>query len=245
MALFVFGAIWGSFASALCGRWAQGESIVMGRSRCDHCRQALRAFELVPMLSFAFQGGSCRRCAQPIGRDSLYVELFCATFGAACALLFAPLNAVAVAALAWLLVPLILLDWRHFWLPDPLIIALAICGIVAGGQLLNAPILTDQLIGGAAGYAALQLIRLSYSRLRRVEAMGAGDPKLLGAIGLWVGWQALPFILLISSLIGLIHIFLQWRAVKLSTTQLPLGSYMGCATIIWTLGQNASALALL
>jgi leader peptidase (prepilin peptidase) / N-methyltransferase len=244
MGLFVFGAIWGSFASALCGRWAQGESIVMGRSRCDHCRQALRAFELVPILSFAFQGGVCRRCAQPIGRDSLYVELFCATFGAGCALLFAPLNAVAAAAMGWLLVPLILLDWRHFWLPDPLIIVLAGCGVFAGGLLMNAPSLTEQLIGGAAGYAALQLIRLGYSRLRGVEAMGAGDPKLLGAIGLWVGWPALPFILLLSSLIGLIHMVLQWRTVKLSTTQLPLGSYMGCATIIWAVGRNALALVL-
>ena len=244
VALFILGAIWGSFAAALCARWPQGESIVVGRSRCDHCRQALRAYELVPILSFAFQGGSCRRCAQPIGRDSLYVELFCAVFGACCAVLFSPSNALAVAAMGWLFVPLILLDWRHFWLPNPLVIVLAICGLFAGGQLQNAPGLTDQLIGGVAGYGTLQLIRLCYSRSRGIEAMGAGDPKLLGAIGLWVGWQQLPFILLLSSLLGLIHILLRWRTIKLPTTQLPLGSYMGCATIMWALGQNALVLVL-
>lgn len=243
-ALFILGAIWGSFAAALCARWPKGESIAIGRSHCDHCGQTLRFYELVPILSFTVQYGACRRCAQPIGRDALYTELGCAIFGACCGLIFAPVNASAACAMVWLLAPLILLDGRHFWLPDSLVAALAICGLFAGSMLPNGPGLLAQLIGGASGYAILQSLRFGYSQLRGIEAMGAGDPKLLGAIGLWTGWQALPYILLISSLIGLLHILFQWRKVNLATTQLPLGSYMGTATLMWAIGPHALALVL-
>jgi leader peptidase (prepilin peptidase)/N-methyltransferase len=242
VALFILGAIWGSFAAALCARWPQGESIVAGRSRCDHCRQSLRAFELVPILSFAVQGGSCRRCAQPIGRDSLYVELFCAAFGAVCALLFAPLNAVAVAAMAWLLVPLILLDWRHFWLPDPLVAGLAECGLLAGSQLPNAPSLTDQLIGGVAGFAVLQAVRLGYRMWKNADGMGGGDPKLFGAIGLWTGWQALPVLMMLASAIGLACFLISRDTKSANSVRLPFGSFLCVAVCLWLSATGVLAL---
>lgn len=233
--LTVLGAIWGSFVAALCQRWPNGKSIVAGRSRCDHCQQPLRGYELVPILSYLFQHGKCWRCAAPIGRDSLIAELFCASFGLLCAALFPLPSAVAVATLGWVLVPLILLDWRHYWLPDNLVIVVAAIGLVGGGFLPSEPSLADRAIGGAAGFAVLQLLRTGYSRLRGIEAMGAGDPKLLGAIGLWVGWQFLPLVLLISSALGLVHFLILYRHSDALKQHFPLGSYFGFAGIVLSL----------
>ena len=231
--LTVLGAIWGSFVAALCQRWPEDESIVPGRSHCDHCQQPLRAHELVPILSYLFQRGKCRRCAAPIGRDSLFTELVCASWGLFCAAVFPLPSAVAVAVLGWVLIPLILLDWRHYWLPDNLVIVVAITGLVGGGFLPAEPSLADRAIGSVAGFAALQLMRVGYSRLRGIEAMGAGDPKLLGAIGLWVGWQSLPFILLLASALGLAHFLTRIRDNNALKQHFPLGSYFGAATILF------------
>lgn len=230
--LTVLGAIWGSFVAALSQRWPNGESIVTGRSRCDHCQLPLRAYELVPILSYAIQRGKCRRCNAAIGRDGLYTELFCASFGLLCAALFPLLSAVAVAVLGWVLLPLTILDWRHYWLPDNLVIAVAVTGLIGGGFLPAEPNLADRAIGGIAGFAALQSLRVGYSRLRGIEAMGAGDPKLLGAIGLWVGWQSLPLILLLASTLGLAHFLTRFRNSDALKQHFPLGSYFGVATIL-------------
>ena len=230
--LTVLGAIWGSFVAALCQRWPEGESIITGRSRCDQCQLPLRAHELVPILSYLLQRGKCRRCGATIGRDSLFIELFCANFGLLCATLFPLPSAVAVAVLGWTLLPLILLDWRHYWLPDNLVIIVAVIGLIGGGFLPSEPSLADRAIGGVAGFAGLQLLRTGYFRLRGVEAMGAGDPKLFGAIGLWVGWQALPLILLLASALGLMHFLTRLRDSDALKQHFPLGSYFGAATIL-------------
>ena len=230
--LTLLGAIWGSFVAALCQRWPAGESIVTGRSRCDQCYLPLCAYELMPILSYVIQRGKCRRCNAAIGRDSLYTELFCASFGLLCATLFPLLSAVAVAVLGWVLLPLTILDWRHYWLPDNLVIAVAVTGLIGGGVLFGDPSLADRAIGGVTGFAALQLLRVAYSRVRGVEVMGAGDPKLLGAIGLWVGWQSLPLILLLASTFGLAHFLTRFKDSHSLNQHLPLGSYFGAATIL-------------
>ena len=230
--LTVLGAIWGSFVAALCQRWPAGESIITGRSRCDQCQLPLRVHELVPILSYVIQRGECRRCKAQIGRDSLYIELFCASFGLLCAVLFSLPGAIAVAVLGWVLIPLILLDWRHYWLPDNLVIVVAATGLIGGGFLPTEPSLADRAIGGAVGFAAAQLLRVGYSRLRSVEAMGAGDPKLFGAIGLWVGWQSLPLILLLASGLGITHFLTRFRDNDALKQHFPLGSYFGVATIL-------------
>ena len=143
-----------------------------------------------------------------------------------------------MAILGWVLLPLILLDWRHFWLPDHLVFVVAATGLIGGGFLPSEPSLADRAIGGVVGFSALQLLRIGYSRLRGIEAMGAGDPKLLGAIGLWVGWQSLPLILLLASMLGLAHSLTRYRDSDALKQHFPLGSYFGVATMILVLVQG-------
>lgn len=231
---FLAGSIAGSFISTLVIRWPQGRA-TNGRSECDSCSARLRWFELVPLLSFLLQCGKCRRCAAKIPREHLWIEVTCALAGAI-ALTVAPGGeGFAGAYFGWMLVALAALDFRHFWLPDRLTFLLGAMGLATGAIGL-APTLNDRLIGAALGYATLAIISLIYSKLRGRQGMGAGDPKLLGAIGLWLGWQTLPFVLLGASILGLNQMLYQLARKRPITleTRLPLGALMAVAAFpVW------------
>jgi leader peptidase (prepilin peptidase)/N-methyltransferase len=150
---------------------------------------------------------------------------------AALALAIEPNLHGAALALFWLLLlaPAVL-DSQHYWLPDSITIALAVVGLLIGGIATEA-LLWDRLAGGAAGFLALWIIAWSYRRSRGREGLGAGDPKLLGAIGLWTGGLALPAIVLIAALGGLLTAILQGRG---RLDRLPFGTLLAAAAILWT-----------
>jgi leader peptidase (prepilin peptidase)/N-methyltransferase len=229
----IAGAIAGSFLATLVVRWPAGEALG-GRSRCDGCGRALGPAALVPLLSYVVLRGRCPRCGSRIDRRHPLVELSAAAIGAvALAIAPGPVG-VAGALFGWLLLTLAILDAEHFWLPDRLTAALALAGIGAGAAGI-APSLVARLIGGAAGFAALAGIGFLYARLRGRTGLGQGDPKLLGAIGLWVGWQALPLVLLGASLTGLGVVALLRLAGRRvgAADRLPLGTLMAVAAWLW------------
>jgi hypothetical protein len=86
------------------------------------------------------------------------------------------------------------MDVEHEWLPDRLTWPLLVAGLAAAWGGFGPP-LESRLIGAAAGFAALFLIARLYSLLRGREGLGGGDPKLFAAIGAWLGWTQLPFVL--------------------------------------------------
>ncbi|HEX7741293.1 MAG TPA: prepilin peptidase, partial [Sphingobium sp.] len=201
----VAGAIAGSFLATLILRWPQGRSVARGRSACDGCGRVLGAIDLVPMVSALAQRGRCRSCGA--GIDPLHgrIEVGCAIIGAL-AWGFAPgLAGLGWALLGWLLLTLAVLDWRHLWLPDALTLPLAFLGLTLG-LWVTGPLLMDRVIGAAAGYLALLAVAVSYRTVRGRDGLGLGDAKLMGALGAWFGWQALPFILLMAASLGLIGV---------------------------------------
>ncbi len=134
------------------------------------------------------------------------------------------------ALFGWLLIALALLDLRHFWLPDRLTLSLGVAGMLAG---LVDPGLTfaERLAGGLSGFGCLWAIGWAYRHFRGREGLGGGDPKLFGAIGLWLGWQMLPFVLVGSSVIGLLAtmvLVLRGRVVT-ATVRLPFGTFLAAA----------------
>jgi len=228
----ILGAIWGSFVAALCSRWPRNESVARGRSHCETCNHTLSPVDLVPIVSFILLRGRCRYCLARIGGDALAIEAFAAVMGGASFILLPAPQALAAAIFGWLLLPLIVLDLRHLWLPDRLIILLAFTGALIGPLLSPDIAFTDRLIGAIAGYVALEAIRRFYRMFRKREGMGAGDPKLFATLGIWLGWQSLPMILLLASLLGLISaLAIRIFAAKLPGA-LPLGSYFGFAAIL-------------
>lgn len=235
----VIGLILGSFIATLVLRWPAGRS-VLGRSRCDGCQRPLGAMDLVPLLSAFGLRGRCRRCDAPIDRFHTHVEVGAALIGGL-ALAFLPGTAGWLWALfGWLLLPLALLDARHFWLPDRLNAVLAVAGLLLAGPLLGASLL-DRWIGAVGGGAALALIAWGYRRARGGDGMGGGDPKLVAAIGCWLGWQALPLVLLLASLGGVVWALIgqQKRDQPLAQRPVPFGVFACTAAFaavpLWSL----------
>nr|WP_245405642.1 A24 family peptidase [Sphingobium sp. Sx8-8] len=232
MAGGVAGAIAGSFLATLIWRWPQGRGVVRGRSACDGCGRLLGARDLVPLLSALVQRGKCRTCGAAIDPLHGRVEAGCATIGAL-AFGFAPdLGGLGWALLGWLLLTLAVLDRRHFWLPDALTLPLAFLGFTVGFWVTDMA-MADRVIGAVAGYGALLVVAVGYRSLRGREGLGLGDAKLLGALGAWFGWQALPFILLLAASLGLMAVL---AAMTLGrpvggATRVPLGTFLCLAAV--------------
>lgn len=226
----VLGAVIGSFIAALVIRWPQDRSVLVGRSHCDSCDAVLGPADLVPLLSALWSKGQCRHCSVPIDPIHWQIELAALLIGVSAAW-FVPGDAsIGVALFGWLLLALAALDITDFWLPDRLTLTLALAGI-ATGLIGIAPPLMDRLIGGVAGFAALWAIAAGYKAYRGHEGLGGGDPKLLGAIGLWLGWQMLPVVVLLAGMIGLgVALFwmLSGRGV-LRDDRLPFGALLAVA----------------
>ncbi len=229
----ILGLLFGSFLAALVMRWPQGRSVLGGRSACDGCRRTLRVTELIPLLGALASSGRCRTCGTPIDPVHWWMEAGCGAIGLA-ATLVAPIPAaLGWMVLGWVLLTLAVLDARHFWLPDALTLPLAGLGLMVAPWITGVTIV-DAAIGAAVGYAALLVIALAYRRLRGRDGLGLGDAKLLGAIGAWFGWQALPFVLLAASVTGLVWalaIAARKGGRVDAEARVPLGTFLCAAAI--------------
>ncbi len=229
------GSIFGSFIAALVIRWPLGRSVISGRSACDACGHALGAVELIPIISAIFQRGKCRHCGAAIDQRHLVIELAAALVGAVALGLSPSLGGMAGALFGWILIALIALDAEHYWLPDKLTLPLLIIGLGAGLIGLDPPFI-DRLWGAGGGYLSLAAIAFAYKQVRGRDGLGGGDPKLLGAIGAWLGWQYLPMVLLGGSGVGLLYVlFRTLRGTPMAATdRLPLGALMALAAFpLW------------
>ncbi len=138
---------------------------------------------------------------------------------------------LAGAVFGWLLLTLAVLDLEHLWLPDRLTFALVITGLIAGIAFEHPPIVA-RLSGAVAGFASLELVRVGFRLFRGKEGMGGGDPKLFAGIGAWLGWEALPFVLLLASLVGLLSVgvgALRGRSLD-ADRPLPFGFWLALAS---------------
>ena len=140
--------------------------------------------------------------------------------------------------LGWTLLALGWIDWRTLLLPDVLTLPLVAAGLAAAAIDSPATLLSGA-IGALAGYAALVALNSAYRRLRGRDGLGRGDAKLLAAGGAWLGWQALPWVVLLAALLGLLLAALQRvRGVPLTAeTTLPFGPPLALAIwIVWIYG---------
>ncbi|NJC07129.1 prepilin peptidase [Polymorphobacter fuscus] len=136
-----------------------------------------------------------------------------------------------------MLLALLVLDVEYFWLPDRLTVPLAAMGLAAGIWL--PPSVPDRLIGAAAGFASLAGIAYAYRVMTGRVGLGGGDPRLFAAIGAWLGWVALPFVLLLAASFGLALVAydrLRGRAIT-RHSRIPLGALLAAAAwLLWVPG---------
>ena len=173
------------------------------RSRCPSCGHLIAWHENIPLLSYAFLGGKCSACKTPISARYPAIEVLTALLFAACGWHFGAQPTVLLwCGLTATLVALAFIDLDTLFLPDDLTLPLMWAGIVSAafGWI---PITLGASVGGAvAGYLSLWIVFHAYRLIRGKEGMGAGDFKLLAALGAWLGWQLIPSIILLSSAVG-------------------------------------------
>ncbi|MFM5378631.1 prepilin peptidase [Aeromonas dhakensis] len=212
-------------------------NLMVPRSACPHCGHAITAMENIPLLSWLWLKGRCRECQAPISARYPLVELLTALLSLVVAATFPPgWGLLAALLLTWVLVALTFIDLDKMLLPDQLTLPLLWGGLLfnlAGGFVP----LADAVIGAMAGYLVLWSLYWAFKLLTGKEGMGYGDFKLLAALGAWLGWQALPIVLLLSSLVGaIIGISLILLRNHHQGKPIPFGPYLAIAgwiALLW------------
>jgi leader peptidase (prepilin peptidase)/N-methyltransferase len=177
-------------------------NLAVPRSRCPSCSHEITALQNIPVISYIVLGGKCGNCKSPISRRYPIVELVTMILSLIVAWQFGPTPQAALGIVAtWFLVSMTLIDFDHQLLPDTLTLPLMWIGLLAALLPVFAD-LREAVIGAAAGYLVLWSIYQLFKLVTGKEGMGFGDFKLLAAIGAILGWQALPVVILLSSLVG-------------------------------------------
>ena len=206
-------------------------------SRCPDCNHRISALENIPVISYLLLKGRCRECGTAISVRYPMVELATALLSVIMALHFGySVQMLMALGFTWALVPLFLIDFDHQILPDSITLPLLWAGLVL--SLFNVFIdAHSSIIGAVAGYLSLWSIFHLFKLVTGKEGMGYGDFKLLAAIGAWVGWQALPVVILFSSVVGAaIGILLILFKGRDHSQPMPFGPFLAAAgwmTLLW------------
>ena len=232
----LFGAIIGSFLNVVILRLPEREmSIVFPASHCPKCLSPLSWYENIPLLSYILLRGKCSHCRTSISIQYPLVELLTAMLAAATCYTFNfSIQAAAYFLFGAALLVIIFIDYQHQIIPD----IISLPGILLGFlfSLVNSSLTwQSSLIGLLLGGGVLYTIALLYSLLRKQDGMGGGDIKLLAMIGAWLGWQSLPFVILVSSASGSIIGLIAMRSQKKGgNTRIPFGPFLSCGALIYT-----------
>ena len=199
-------------------------------SHCPHCGHEIRFYENIPVLSYLWLRGKCSSCRQTISIRYPLIELLTAIMSAVVAWHYGfGWQAGTALLLTWALIALSMIDADHQLLPD----AITLPFLWLGLTLSLFPVFADMrssLIGAIAGYLSLWTVYQLFKLLTGKEGMGFGDFKLLALLGAWLGWQSLPMIILLSSLVGAVlggaMIAMQGRD---RAQPIPFGPYLAIA----------------
>lgn len=207
--------------------------LVLPRSRCPVCGHAITARENIPLISYFMLRGRCSSCNTRISARYPLVEALAGLLSGYVAWRFG-FSAAALGALlfCWAMVALAFIDLDTFYLPDSITLLLLWTGLVFNVFAVFTD-LRSAVIGAAAGYLVLWSVFWLYKLATGKDGMGYGDFKLLAAIGAWLGWKALPLVILLSSFVGaIIGISLIVFARHQKQTPIPFGPYLAVAAVV-------------
>jgi leader peptidase (prepilin peptidase)/N-methyltransferase len=206
-------------------------------SHCPNCKAPIRPWQNIPVISYVVLGGKCANCATRIPLRYPATELVTGLMTLALAWHFEVSPALLGAMLlTWSLIALAVIDIDHQLLPDDITLPLLWLGLLfnLGGTYVS---LQDAVIGAMGGYLILWSVYWLFKLVTGKEGMGYGDFKLLAALGAWLGWQALPLIVLLSSLVGAVcGIALMMIKRRGREIPIPFGPYLAMAgwiSLLW------------
>ena len=200
---FVFGLALGSFLNVCIYRVPLKKSIVRPPSSCPNCGAGIRFYDNIPVISYILLLGRCRHCRTRISPRYPLVEFITGLLSLALFIEFGlSVKTIFLFLFTAALIVIAFIDLQHKIIPD----VISLPGILVGVAFSFLPHAgvspVDALIGVVGGGGFLFLVGMVFEKVTGREGMGGGDVKLLAMIGAWMGWKALPFIILISSLSG-------------------------------------------
>ena len=221
--VFILGAAMGSFINVLVDRLIKGESI-MGRSHCDHCKKTLEWIDLIPILSYVFIGGKCRRCHVKLSIEHPLVEimtglLFVGTW------ILVPLGSLilywGIVSCAWII---FLSDLRYKLISDYMQLSLFI--FILFQKIIERASIFSLLGDFFAGIMVSLPIGLIYV-VTNEKAMGLGDVILAGIIGFFLGigkgLLALYVSFLVGAIVGVVLLIQRKKGMK---STVPFGPFL-------------------
>jgi len=232
---FLFGLAVGSFLNVCIYRIPLKKSIVNPPSSCPQCGSRIRWYDNIPLFSYLLLLGRCRHCHTRISLRYPLVEFVVGLLsvvlfirsGPTLQYLFLFLFTAALVAIAFI-------DLDHKIIPDVIslpgiLVGLAFSFFPSAG---NSPV--EALIGAVGGAAFLLLVGMAFEKATGREGMGGGDVKLLGMIGAWMGWKALPFIILLSSFTGAVIGGLSLAVSRQGMrSRIPFGPFLALGALIF------------
>ncbi|WP_413582436.1 prepilin peptidase [Bdellovibrio sp. HCB288] len=240
---FVFGALLGSFGNVVIYRLPREESVVKPRSYCYSCKTQIAWYDNIPIFSWFFLRGKCRKCGAKFSFRYPLVEIIMGVLFALC---------YHYAGISWSLIEYLLfvfglvictfIDLDHMILPDEFTLSGIVIGLV-GAALNPQREFLDALFGVLMGGGFLWGMAYLYWIFTKQEGMGGGDIKLLAWIGAIVGWQAIPFVIMSSAIIGSVVGIVAARKQKAGLkTVIPFGPYLALGAILYLFGGQTIAL---
>lgn len=225
----------GSFLNVCIHRLPRKASVVRPGSRCPQCGYALRWSDNVPLLSYAALRGRCRSCAQPISIRYPAIEAVTGAvflihwwvFGAT------PLLPVRL-LFACALIVLFMIDLEHQILPDVITLPGIVAGLALSCVLPPGPLMS--VLGVLLGGGLLWAIAEAWLRIRKVDAMGFGDVKMLAMVGAWLGVKMVIVTFILSSMIGgVVGLVLVGSRRADMATRVPFGTMLAFAALVASL----------
>ncbi|HET6347875.1 MAG TPA: A24 family peptidase [Candidatus Krumholzibacteria bacterium] len=242
----VFGLLIGSFLNVVIYRLPREMSFVGGRSMCPHCKQTIRWYNNIPLLSWVLLRGKCRACSARIPLRYPVVELLTGISAAGAMYAGGPtLTTLWVFAFIVIMIAITFIDWEHQIIPDPLSLGGTVLGWIGAAVCL--PIsLVQSIVGSVVGAGLILAIALLYKAARKVDGMGGGDVKLMAMIGAFLGWQMVFAVLFMAAFAGSVYgLFLLRRSGTSGKTAVAFGSFLAPAAILmWFAGERLMALYL-
>ena len=206
-------------------------------SHCRVCKAPVKAWQNIPLVSFLILRGKCSTCKTPIGLRYPFVELLTACLSALVVYKLGwGLAAMFGVLLSWILVTLSFIDIDHKILPDEIVLPTLWLGLGLNLWAIYTDI-QSAVIGAIAGYLCFWLVFQLFLLLTKKEGMGHGDFKLMALLGAWLGWQFLPQIVFLSTLLGaILGITMMLFNKSGRETKIPFGPYIagaGWIALLW------------
>ena len=236
--VFIFGLLWGSFANVVIYRYPKGENVAFPRSRCPKCETPIAWYDNIPLLSWVILRGRCRKCKTPISWRYPAVELLTGLcFGAAIFYRYGfSWLTLEYLIFVWGLVVVSFIDLDLMILPDIFTLPGIATGLI-GAALDPQRDFLSAFWGVLLGGGFLWMVAYLYLLVRKEEGMGGGDIKLLAWIGAVLGWTSIPFVVLVSSILGsVVGISLALRREAGLKSVIPFGPYLALAALLFLLG---------